>query len=298
MALSDDGNLRTKRKIEPAKSTIATKKTKFSGTMKYTDGGHLYMDMSPENVRYFGEPSPEVDQAWAELIGPAMQFSMSREEAEALAVKSYEHPKDGFLVTPDVLHTLHCVVSSKSKSTGSQQRQGTRRLPLDKRRIMSARLSIANTISRCHYMVYLENKEFTQASSLYQATTSPDLLLLSNDSYLRFTPKLTSRVRGTDHCLNHIRQVVQCHMDLTPVTTMYFGSVNTEVGNFEQEHTCRDLEPLRVWATRRKQADQARLKTLGEGGDGHLGPQPLPTHGYVDNEDALLPWNSTLSEIA
>ncbi|EXJ76121.1 uncharacterized protein A1O5_00629 [Cladophialophora psammophila CBS 110553] len=228
MVLSSDRNLRTKRKIEPAKSTIATKRTKFSGTMKYTDGGHLYMDMSPENVRYFGEPSPEVDQAWAELIGPAMQFSMSREEADALAVKSYEHPKDGFLVTPDVLHTLHCV----------------------------------NHVRK----------------------------IIDSEYYFKVPLHGLPRKQ-------RVHTVIQCHMDLTPVTTMYFGSVNTEVGNFEQEHTCRDLEPLRVWATRRKQADQARLKALGEGGDGHLGPEPLPTHGYVDNEDALLPWNSTLSEI-
>jgi hypothetical protein len=42
---------------------------RFDGTMGYNDVGELYMSPGPNNVRYVGKPSPEVDQAWAELIG-------------------------------------------------------------------------------------------------------------------------------------------------------------------------------------------------------------------------------------
>jgi hypothetical protein len=40
----------------------------FSGTLRYK-GEHLYIDLGSNGVRYFGQPSPAIDQAWAELIG-------------------------------------------------------------------------------------------------------------------------------------------------------------------------------------------------------------------------------------
>jgi hypothetical protein len=42
-------------------------------------------------------------------------------------------------------------------------------------------------------------------------------------------------------------------MDLTPVTSIRFESVDTSVGNFDQVHTCRDLGNLREWMVDRLQ---------------------------------------------
>jgi hypothetical protein len=42
---------------------------RFSGTLRYKDGDHLYIDLGPEDVRYFGSPSLELDDVWEELIG-------------------------------------------------------------------------------------------------------------------------------------------------------------------------------------------------------------------------------------
>ncbi|RDW82939.1 hypothetical protein BP5796_04430 [Coleophoma crateriformis] len=41
----------------------------FTGTLRYNQEGHLYIDLGPNGVRYFGEPSPEVDEAWNSLLG-------------------------------------------------------------------------------------------------------------------------------------------------------------------------------------------------------------------------------------
>ncbi|PVH96885.1 hypothetical protein DM02DRAFT_488985, partial [Periconia macrospinosa] len=49
------------------------------------------------------------------------------------------------------------------------------------------------------------------------------------------------------HCLNHIREILQCRMDITPVTTEYFEGINVEVGRFDQIHMCRDFSKLRSW---------------------------------------------------
>ena len=42
----------------------------------------------PENVRYFGEPSPEIDENWSKLIG-LRYFSISEEEAKSIWPDNY-----------------------------------------------------------------------------------------------------------------------------------------------------------------------------------------------------------------
>jgi hypothetical protein len=76
-------------------------------------------------------------------------------------------------------------------------------------------------------------------------------------------------------------------MDLTPAPSMYFESVNTYVGNFNQVHTCRDISKLREWMVERA----SKSASVPEDSNGSS-----PTHGYIDNNDALLPWDWTESE--
>jgi hypothetical protein len=72
-------------------------------------------------------------------------------------------------------------------------------------------------------------------------------------------------------------------MDLTPVRTVYFKEMNTEVGDFDQEHTCRDITKLQYW--------------MNEKYTGSSIPSPNTTDdqvhrlGYPDNDEALRPWN-------
>ncbi|KAF1948915.1 hypothetical protein CC80DRAFT_359696, partial [Byssothecium circinans] len=140
--------------------------TKFSGTLKYK-GEHLYIDLG-NDAQYFGAPSPAIDKNWEKLL--------TGMENEAL------WPDD--IVSPDVLHTLHCL----------------------------------NAVRK----------------------------LLDSPYYYNHTFDAHNRARRIhiDHCLNHIRQIIKCHMDLTPVRTMYFEEMNTEVGDFDQVHMCRDFGRL------------------------------------------------------
>ena len=44
----------------------------------YTDTGHLYIDLGNNSERYVGKPSPEVDQAWEDLLGgDLLQLSLT-----------------------------------------------------------------------------------------------------------------------------------------------------------------------------------------------------------------------------
>jgi hypothetical protein len=42
---------------------------RFNGDLRYTEAGEIYVDYGDTDVRYFGKPSPAIDQAWLELIG-------------------------------------------------------------------------------------------------------------------------------------------------------------------------------------------------------------------------------------
>ncbi|OGE49537.1 hypothetical protein PENARI_c021G08772 [Penicillium arizonense] len=63
-----------------------------------------------------------------------------------------------------------------------------------------------------------------------------------------------------DHCVDHLRQALLCHGDLTPVT-MKPVAANTSLpfpvtfylGQTEREHTCRSTEAIRNWVTARGQ---------------------------------------------
>jgi hypothetical protein len=93
-----------------------------------------------------------------------------------------------------------------------------------------------------------------------------------------------------DHCLDHIRQIIQCHMDLTPVRTLYFEDINVEVGDFDQVHKCRDIRKLQEWKPN-VDIDKDMSASGKEEHDGkarHL--------GYPTNDEALLPWDYRDSE--
>jgi hypothetical protein len=95
-------------------------------------------------------------------------------------------------------------------------------------------------------------------------------------------------MQPTDHCLNHLRQVLECHMDLTPVRTVYFPDMNTEVGDFDQVHTCRDISKLRHWMNEKHRASTKALQKVTDGRVHRL--------GYPDNEESMRTWNSRENE--
>ncbi|KAJ5209443.1 hypothetical protein N7449_003822 [Penicillium cf. viridicatum] len=63
-----------------------------------------------------------------------------------------------------------------------------------------------------------------------------------------------------DHCIDHLRQALLCHSDLTPITIKPFTantslpySVTFYLGQTEREYTCRSPEAIRNWVTTRGQ---------------------------------------------
>ncbi|KAL1860561.1 hypothetical protein VTK73DRAFT_7288 [Phialemonium thermophilum] len=53
-----------------------------------------------------------------------------------------------------------------------------------------------------------------------------------------------------DHCINHIRQSLQCHADLTPMEWRLSGS--KVILKTDTPHTCRNFDRIHAWAQSRR----------------------------------------------
>lgn len=54
-----------------------------------------------------------------------------------------------------------------------------------------------------------------------------------------------------DHCLDHLRQTVQCSGDLTPVPERWDDVNDMLYWDFEVPRTCRNFQSLRSWQDKR-----------------------------------------------
>ncbi|KXH34551.1 hypothetical protein CSIM01_00462 [Colletotrichum simmondsii] len=51
-----------------------------------------------------------------------------------------------------------------------------------------------------------------------------------------------------DHCLDYLRQTVQCHGDLTPMVFSWSDDAGRVVADWKEPHTCRNFNRVRSWA--------------------------------------------------
>jgi hypothetical protein len=62
-----------------------------------------------------------------------------------------------------------------------------------------------------------------------------------------------------EHCLDFLRQLVQCSSDLTPIPLIYSKGAGFAIPDFEQVHTCRNFDPIHHWAVNQ---NENALKTV------------------------------------
>ena len=81
-------------------------------------------------------------------------------------------------------------------------------------------------------------------------------------------------------------------MDLTPVGTLYFPSMNTEVGDFDRVHMCRDFSKLQKEIAMRSSAKHKLPSSLEK----TAGEAKAHRIGYPENEESRLPWDWRVDE--
>ena len=74
--------------LVPAKSQIQMHKVKYRGTPIFGDNGEEYVKYLPGEVKYVGEPSDEIDEAWNELTKSKSSIQM-HQTYELILITSY-----------------------------------------------------------------------------------------------------------------------------------------------------------------------------------------------------------------
>lgn len=54
-----------------------------------------------------------------------------------------------------------------------------------------------------------------------------------------------------DHCIDHLRQLVQCQGDITPIPTRYREGIGLNYIDSDRWHTCRDWSSITQWVEKR-----------------------------------------------
>lgn len=84
-----------------------------------------------------------------------------------------------------------------------------------------------------------------------------DKLRRTIDGYLYDLPDQVDESRQNvfhvEHCLDFLRQLVQCTSDLTPIPLVYSKGAGMAIPDFEQLHTCRSFEPILHWALKQNE---------------------------------------------
>lgn len=77
-----------------------------------------------------------------------------------------------------------------------------------------------------------------------------------------------------DHCINHLRQMIQCYGDITPIPTKYYPSLTRNYLDSDRLHTCRNFQAIRNWTTERNNGSLAVEPQMKGERLRHGGPTP------------------------
>ncbi|CAG8951655.1 hypothetical protein HYFRA_00005455 [Hymenoscyphus fraxineus] len=162
----------------------------FTGGIQVDHDGKLYREVNPLEPQYAGEPSPEIDKAWDDLLS-AVDLSLDISELHGVE-KTSVHTADGksVLISLDVYHSLHCIDLVR-KAIDFRYYHPTGHVPY---------------FYRSH----------------------------------------------VDHCVDYLRQAIQCQSDLSPLTYTRTEPKNRTIPVFGTAHTCRNFSKVHEWAMERR----------------------------------------------
>ncbi|KAF2722586.1 hypothetical protein K431DRAFT_41535, partial [Polychaeton citri CBS 116435] len=111
-----------------------------------------------------------------------------------------------------------------------------------------AQAAFGPNFAQYHVTQYGINSELDVMHTLHcvnqvrQAVDSEYYRIDMEDNFMRY---------HIDHCLDIIRQAIQCKGDLTIIPTRWFDGIHKGFIDSDQTHTCRNFEKIREWTIRR-----------------------------------------------
>ncbi|KAJ5166341.1 uncharacterized protein N7482_005122 [Penicillium canariense] len=194
----------------------------FSGKLGFNEElGKVYRDIDRSEPQYVGPPSPEIDGAWADLLRDGhMDLQNGGTQGEFVRMTDEEAAP----YTPEL---------NKAPSSDYYHFEPD----------MFHSLHCLNAIR-----IELDEDYYSKHPHPHHADLEQAIRNSTN------FPDNWDRIHR-DHCLDQLRQAIQCHGDLSPVPVYHYNNDRVGLG-VEQVHTCRKWEPMRKWMDIRKANQQ------------------------------------------
>ncbi|KAK8041679.1 hypothetical protein PG993_006202 [Apiospora rasikravindrae] len=223
--------------LGPAKHLIEVESQWFEGSPAFLDDGFEYVPPPDDGIprlKYTGDPTleedrKEMDRNWAMYHWGRFFLLEEHEAREAWGpdYQKYHAPKQGgYVAALEVMHTIHCLVSSPS--------------------LISTSPSL--------YELPEQAKTCRLHTGPHPQGLPPRRLPPDNAIH---------GVKHIDHCINHLRQVILCAGDLTPIPSVYFMGIENNYINSDRPHTCRNFKKIRDWVSERFNGSLAVLPEPG-----------------------------------
>jgi hypothetical protein len=141
--------------------------------------------------------------------------AIPKSEATKLSNKTIPRPgSDDYLVELDVFHQLHCL----------------------------------NDLRKAFYPDRFPDKWRYTADG--KSTTSPSTICIGVSPFRTISFPYRAYLEP-DHCIDALRQTLQCHADVTPLPFHVNRFNHHIVPELATRHTCRDFNKIRDWAKQR-----------------------------------------------
>jgi hypothetical protein len=189
----------------------------FDDLLRYNETSHtVYREMDAALPLYFGHPSPEIDAAWADLL----RFEYPAVTSEEIEMNT------GLLFTKDDRHPL----------------TGDFHAALDVFHNLHCLNAVRKELDKDYYGTHHHGQIEGRTTSDHVHNQPQDALESAQRDHI-------------DHCMNHIRQSLQCRPDLSPAAMHVFTDPEGSkyfLGNAKQ-HSCYDWDSIMAWAESRAQ---------------------------------------------
>ncbi|KAI1323297.1 hypothetical protein F5Y16DRAFT_425266 [Xylariaceae sp. FL0255] len=207
--------------VEDSWGAISYEQRAFTGRLEWDETRKvLYRVVPKDQPLYFGEPSKDIDEAWEEFSKGGFHGKYPVKQSEA------NDSLGKFLYMNDRELSQYKVPELKQFDNGHYYFEPQ----------MFHSLYCLNVIRMKLDADYYEAHPVAHDHGNLSA-------MLKQDDWERV---------HIDHCLDQIRQSVQCFGDLSPVPVYSLGNISVGVG-VGTAHTCRKWEPIKAWMSGRNQ---------------------------------------------
>lgn len=190
----------------------------FDDLLRYNQSTHeVYRQMDPNLPLYFGKPDPAIDAAWAQLL----QYEYPAISPEEIAL----NPTISF--QPEDIHPV----------------TGKNYIALDVFHNLHCLNAVRMELDKDYYGSHHHGQVGKREHPNHDHHENPPQTSIE-----------AAQRDHIDHCMNHIRQALQCRPDLSPAAMHVLEDTDGSkffLGN-AQRHTCYDWGSILDWAGARK----------------------------------------------